>query len=81
MAWLQLLATSTLPQMPTKISEVYNNPPEPPPYLSPVGPDGKIRPNAPEPDPATSDEEIAETIFVAAALRAGAAVVHGTHCF
>lgn len=28
-----------------------------------------------------SDEEIAETIFVAAALRAGAAVVHGTHCF
>ena len=28
-----------------------------------------------------SDEEIAETIFVVAALRAGAAVVHGTHCF
>ena len=28
-----------------------------------------------------SEEEIAETIFVAAALRAGAAVVHGTHCF
>lgn len=27
-----------------------------------------------------SDEEIAETIFIAAALRAGAAVVHGTHC-
>lgn len=28
-----------------------------------------------------SDEEIAEAIFVAAALRAGAAVVHGTHSF
>lgn len=28
-----------------------------------------------------SDREIAETIFVAATLRAGAAVVHGTHCF
>ncbi len=28
-----------------------------------------------------SDEEIAEAIFISAALRAGAAVVHGTHCF
>ena len=28
-----------------------------------------------------SDVVIAETIFVAATLRAGAAVVHGTHCF
>lgn len=28
-----------------------------------------------------NDTEIAETIMVAAALRAGAAVVHGTHCF
>ena len=28
-----------------------------------------------------TDKEIAETIFVAATLRAGAAVVHGTHCF
>ena len=26
-----------------------------------------------------SDEELAETVFVAAALRAGAAVTHGTH--
>ena len=26
-----------------------------------------------------SEEEIAETVFVAAALRAGAAVTHGTH--
>lgn len=28
-----------------------------------------------------SDAEIAEAIMVAAALRAGAAVTHGTHCF
>ncbi|MGC9269752.1 carboxymuconolactone decarboxylase family protein [Acidiphilium sp.] len=28
-----------------------------------------------------TDAEIAETIMVAAALRAGAAVTHGTHCF
>lgn len=28
-----------------------------------------------------SEADIAETIFVAAALRAGAAVTHGTHCF
>ncbi len=28
-----------------------------------------------------TDAEIAETVFVAAALRAGAAVTHGTHCF
>ncbi len=28
-----------------------------------------------------TDVEIAETIFVAATLRAGAAVVHGTHSF
>ena len=27
-----------------------------------------------------SDAEIAETVMVAAALRAGAAVTHGTHC-
>ncbi len=28
-----------------------------------------------------SDAEIAEAVMVAAALRAGAAVTHGTHCF
>lgn len=28
-----------------------------------------------------TDVEIAETIMIAAALRAGAAVTHGTHCF
>ena len=28
-----------------------------------------------------TDAEIAETILVAAALRAGGAVAHGTHCF
>jgi AhpD family alkylhydroperoxidase len=28
-----------------------------------------------------SDAELAETVMVAAALRAGAAVTHGTHCF
>ena len=28
-----------------------------------------------------SDQEIAEAIFISAALRAGAAVVHGVHCF
>ena len=28
-----------------------------------------------------TDPEIAETILVAAALRAGGAVAHGTHCF
>jgi AhpD family alkylhydroperoxidase len=28
-----------------------------------------------------SEAEIAETVLVAAALRAGAAVTHGTHCF
>jgi AhpD family alkylhydroperoxidase len=28
-----------------------------------------------------TDQEIAETILVAAALRAGGAVAHGTHCF
>lgn len=28
-----------------------------------------------------TDAEIAETVLVTAALRAGAAVVHGTHCF
>ena len=28
-----------------------------------------------------TDAEIAETIMVTAALRAGAAVTHGTHCF
>ena len=28
-----------------------------------------------------SDQEIAEAIFTSAALRAGAAVVHGVHCF
>ena len=28
-----------------------------------------------------SDQELSEAIFIAAALRAGAAVVHGTHCF
>ena len=28
-----------------------------------------------------SDAEIAEAVFVAAALRAGAAITHGTHCF
>lgn len=28
-----------------------------------------------------SDAEIAETIMVTAALRAGAVVTHGTHCF
>jgi len=28
-----------------------------------------------------SDEEVAETVLVAAALRAGAAVTHGTHAF
>jgi AhpD family alkylhydroperoxidase len=27
-----------------------------------------------------TEQEIAETVFVAAALRAGAAVTHGTHC-
>ncbi|NNJ27682.1 carboxymuconolactone decarboxylase family protein [Alienimonas chondri] len=27
-----------------------------------------------------TDEEIAETVMVAAALRAGGAVTHGTHC-
>ncbi len=27
-----------------------------------------------------SEEEIAEAVFVAAALRAGGAVTHGTHC-
>ena len=27
-----------------------------------------------------TDEEIAETIMVAAALRAGGAITHGTHC-
>lgn len=32
-------------------------------------------------DAGATDQEIAETIMVAAALRAGAAVVHGTHCF
>jgi AhpD family alkylhydroperoxidase len=28
-----------------------------------------------------SDTELAETVFVAGALRAGAAVTHGTHVF
>ena len=28
-----------------------------------------------------TDAEIAEAVFVAAALRAGAAITHGTHCF
>ena len=28
-----------------------------------------------------TDEEIAESIFIASALCAGAAVAHGTHCF
>lgn len=28
-----------------------------------------------------TDSELAETIMVTAALRAGAAVTHGTHCF
>ena len=28
-----------------------------------------------------SDQEIAEAIMISAALRAGAAVVHGAHCF
>lgn len=28
-----------------------------------------------------TDAELAETVLVAAALRAGAAVTHGTHCF
>lgn len=28
-----------------------------------------------------TDAEVAEAIFVAAALKAGGAVVHGTHCF
>jgi AhpD family alkylhydroperoxidase len=28
-----------------------------------------------------TDAEIAEAVLVSAALRAGAAVVHGTHCF
>lgn len=32
-------------------------------------------------DAGATDQEIAETIMVTAALRAGAAVVHGTHCF
>jgi len=32
-------------------------------------------------DAGATDKEIAETIMVTAALRAGAAVVHGTHCF
>jgi AhpD family alkylhydroperoxidase len=27
-----------------------------------------------------TEQEIAETVLVAAALRAGAAVTHGTHC-
>jgi AhpD family alkylhydroperoxidase len=28
-----------------------------------------------------TDEELAETVFIAAALRAGAALTHGTHLF
>lgn len=28
-----------------------------------------------------SETDIAETVFIAAALRAGAAVTHGSHCF
>ncbi len=32
-------------------------------------------------DAGASEEEIAETIHVAAALRAGAAITHGTHLF
>ena len=32
-------------------------------------------------DAGCSEAEIAETVMVAAALRAGAAVTHGTHCF
>lgn len=28
-----------------------------------------------------SEADIAETVFITAALRAGAAVTHGTHCF
>lgn len=32
-------------------------------------------------DAGCTDEEIAETVMVAAALRAGGAITHGTHCF
>jgi AhpD family alkylhydroperoxidase len=32
-------------------------------------------------DAGCSDEEIAEAVMVAAALRAGGAITHGTHCF
>lgn len=32
-------------------------------------------------DAGATGEELAETVFVAAALRAGAAVTHGTHLF
>src|SRR5438128_7870458 len=32
-------------------------------------------------DAGASDAELAETVLVAATLRAGAAVTHGTHCF
>ncbi len=32
-------------------------------------------------DAGASDRELAETVFVAAALRAGAALTHGTHAF